>query len=970
MIPGDNTSIKWSDLIAPDNSISDLLNELKNVRAQYAQAANEVAASANSMSNALRGVSGATAEQQAKIKQSASAAEQLAKKHEQLTKGLSDVEKALIQVNRELKTKQNLDKLEEKIANTLKGSYDQMSATYSKLKLEFNSLSQEERENIDVGGKLATQLRLLYEEMDRIQQSTGKYQLGVGQYGRAINGLNQAASQLVRELPSATVSASTFFLAISNNIPIFVDQIQHLKQVNADLIASGKPGVNVLKETLKSFVSWNTVLVLGITLLTQYGEKIVDWVKELFKGKETFDVAAEAAKKFNEANRSIANSAVESTAKLKVLYTVATDEARSMEERNAAVRELKDEYPSYFSDLENEAILVGDAKTAYDELTVALTENAKARAYLDKITENEKEIVDLEFKRVEAADKVTKAKEFEAKAQEAVFQFANNAQISQATQSTLRAAKQRRIQAEAEAQAIEDQISLRKTLNSEFLKSLNVSALTADFSEGSRGGTETENEGQTRELEFIRALQDAKNDALEEGYEKELIITTTAIDRKIEDLQREYTESEDITEDGQQAILDLITFYEELKGQRALEIQVKWAKKREDQEKKDQDARNKAAAKEAADAARSRMEWYRTQVDFIDQTYELELAQIDATESNESRKTRLRLLAEKKRWQAIIKLNKEQGQVLTDTELATINEYIKAIDLEYKKAGPQDIYDLLGLGLDEDQKQVLDTVFGSVMDSLNEIAGAYVQAAQAAVDSANERVSAAQTVLDAERTARANGYANEVENAQKELALAKQTQQQALQQQEEAQKAQEAIATVSQAVNMVSASALIWSQLGFPWAIPAITVMWGAFAAAKIKAAQVAKQTTYGDGMVEYLNYGGSHASGNDLDFGITKDGTRRRVERGEMIGVINKRSVAKMGPERMGSILQSLNDGSFDSKFGMSVSYMNSMGRDIDLARVEKGIDTMIKQGNKKIYVVGDRVVEIDGNRKRIIKN
>lgn len=89
---------------------------------------------------------------------------------------------------------------------------------------------------------------------------------------------------------------------------------------------------------------------------------------------------------------------------------------------------------------------------------------------------------------------------------------------------------------------------------------------------------------------------------------------------------------------------------------------------------------------------------------------------------------------------------------------------------------------------------------------------------------------------------------------------------------------------------MVSATALIWSQLGFPLAIPAIAVMWATFAASKIKAAQLAKQTgetggteTYGDGTVEYLS-GGSHQSGKDVDLGTKPDGTRRRAEGGEFL--------------------------------------------------------------------------------------
>ena len=96
--------------------------------------------------------------------------------------------------------------------------------------------------------------------------------------------------------------------------------------------------------------------------------------------------------------------------------------------------------------------------------------------------------------------------------------------------------------------------------------------------------------------------------------------------------------------------------------------------------------------------------------------------------------------------------------------------------------------------------------------------------------------------MDAELEARANGYANNVVQAQKELDLAKKNQEKALKEQQKAQKQQAAIQTLQQIENMVTATALIWSQLGFPFAIPAIAVMWASFAASKIKAAQLANR--------------------------------------------------------------------------------------------------------------------------------
>lgn len=170
------------------------------------------------------------------------------------------------------------------------------------------------------------------------------------------------------------------------------------------------------------------------------------------------------------------------------------------------------------------------------------------------------------------------------------------------------------------------------------------------------------------------------------------------------------------------------------------------------------------------------------------------------------------------------------------------------------------------------------------MEQLTAFAERRVEIANQNLERADKEVESAQQVLNAEIAARDKGYANNVQNAQKELELAKRNQQKALQEQQKALKQQQAIQTVQEMGNLVASTALIWSQVGFPGAIPAIAIMWASFAASKIKAAQLAKQQeTYGEGTVELLS-GGSHQSGNDIDLGTKPDGTRRRAEGGEFL--------------------------------------------------------------------------------------
>jgi hypothetical protein len=367
----------------------------------------------------------------------------------------------------------------------------------------------------------------------------------------------------------------------------------------------------------------------------------------------------------------------------------------------------------------------------------------------------------------------------------------------------------------------------------------------------------------------------------------------------------------------------------------------------------------------------------------FDQTQALEASEFDLIRNSEERKTRFRLAQEKARLQKILELNKAAGVKMTDAEVKTIENTIAKINQEIEKSkGDErgnDIYGLFGLNLDDDQKEAISTSVSFAIEQLNSFLDAKVQAADAAVSAADKEVDASQRRLDAELEARANGYANNVAMAQKELDVAKKNQEKALKEQQKAQKAQAAIQTIQQIGNLVTASALIWSQLGFPFAIPAIAIMWGSFAAAKIKAAQLSKSAnaggseSYGDGTVELLA-GGSHQSGDDVDLGTKPDGTRRRAEGGEFFAVINKRNSRRFR-RLIPDVINSLNRGTFPQKYlnayntdGVNVTVQQNNAP--DLRDLKDDVREIKEQNRRRRYVDSNgNVIEIYKNLTRKIK-
>ncbi|GAB0482699.1 hypothetical protein KML24007_14450 [Alistipes indistinctus] len=179
------------------------------------------------------------------------------------------------------------------------GSLVRLSAEYGRLLDVYRNMSREDR-NGKQGQTLIKQLKDINDELATSEAAVGRYSRNVGNYASGFSPLNFQIQQVARELPSLTISAQQFFLAISNNLPMLVDEMQRARVANEALKKSGETTVPVWKQMLKSIGSWQTMLVVGITLLTAYGKEIGQWVKELFKGKKAIDEVAIAMEIANE----------------------------------------------------------------------------------------------------------------------------------------------------------------------------------------------------------------------------------------------------------------------------------------------------------------------------------------------------------------------------------------------------------------------------------------------------------------------------------------------------------------------------------------------------------------------------------------------------------------------------------------------------------------------------------------------
>lgn len=230
--------------------------------------------------------------------------------------------------------------------------------------------------------KQAQQAGAKIDKMPNPFENIGQNASQVAQATQQFNGLNMATQQLVRELPAASMGINTFFLAISNNLPIFADQVKNLRQ-------QGTSVAGVLKGIGTALFSWQTALVLGVTAVAMYGKEIGKWVVSLFKGKEALDAMADAEKTLRDVRRQGIVDAQEEITKIRLTVQAAQNATASIEERTNALRALKSEYPDYFANLSDEQIMYGDVADSVQALidkTIAL---AQARKAFNQLVENE-----------------------------------------------------------------------------------------------------------------------------------------------------------------------------------------------------------------------------------------------------------------------------------------------------------------------------------------------------------------------------------------------------------------------------------------------------------------------------------------------------------------------------------------------------------------------------------------------------
>lgn len=307
---------------------------------------------------------------------------EIARLTDKLNHATSEEAKAVANLREQLRQTNNEVKNEQKTILAASNSIEAMRLNVSKLKKEWASA--------DVGSeqfkRLSKELSEANAKLIEVESSVGIFGRNVGNYKSAFQGMQYSVQQVARELPSLSTGLSQFFLAISNNIPILVDNINKVREANAALAAEGKKGVPIFKQLASSIFSWQTALVVGITLLTVYGKDIQNFFRGLFKGKESLDdLNKETNKNIDGVGKSVA-----SIKKLQLQWNALCNDLNA---KKKFIEENKDAFHDLGVEVEN----VGDAENLLvsntDAFIQAITKRAQATAAMKLAEEKYEEAI-------------------------------------------------------------------------------------------------------------------------------------------------------------------------------------------------------------------------------------------------------------------------------------------------------------------------------------------------------------------------------------------------------------------------------------------------------------------------------------------------------------------------------------------------------------------------------------------------
>lgn len=159
-----------------------------------------------------------------------------------------------------------------------------------------------------------------------------------------LNNVKMSMQQIARELPALAMGPQMFFLAISDNIPMFTDALASARKEYEALTAAGKKATPVWKQVLSSLFSWQTAMAAAITLTVVYGKEIGNFIKSMMSAGKASISLADAQKKINDSFTSGSSKVGDQIAKIRSLQEQWNHLGNNLKEKKEFIKDNADEF--------------------------------------------------------------------------------------------------------------------------------------------------------------------------------------------------------------------------------------------------------------------------------------------------------------------------------------------------------------------------------------------------------------------------------------------------------------------------------------------------------------------------------------------------------------------------------------------------------------------------------------------------
>lgn len=920
--------IKTSDILQDDNldALIAKIKQLESVVESLTAALKKQELEASELEATTKTLNGTTAQGREQIAKNAKAADDVEKAYKTYQKAISDTNTQIQYYRTEANIANQIKKAEAKLAANVADSYNALSAQYSLIKIRLNAMSKAEREATDEGKALVKRSKEIHDEMKRLQAETGNTSLNVGNYTESIK---QALDE------TGLFSGQ---LAILTKVQSVYNSVQKAGAFVAGTFSTATSGASkmlkIFKLALISTGIGAIVVALGsLAAMFSKNQKVIDTVNQVLAGLgAVIDVIIDRAAVLGGA----------------IVKLFSGDFVGAAKDAKAAVAGVNDEMSREYQLAKQ---IEAQMQSMHKQQILLNIEREASRAKIKELN-------------LLAEDTTKSEKERAAAARNAIGIERDllNRQLENLKIRIAAQLGQSKFTKETEEQL--KRIASGAASADEVISNLGLSTSTVADLEEFEGVVTEFFRTQQESVELQTTLNNKLNTIEQQAAQKRKAAFEQRKRQEEEEKQRiEETQKARISQIEDEKAFALAKFDAETEYYNTSEA---YQRERAIERFNIEQEANRAILEEQKRFGMISLVQYETALLEMSAKQREFAAKIKANREKESPMALPGFDFGKKTEEMALKRVRE----ISDAAAKAVRDKLK------EQERPENIYDLLGINITDEGKDQVKSSLDFAKQQLTDFMNFRTQIANRNVQNADREVAAAENALNREIELQAAGLANNVATRQKDLSDAQARQREALKEQEQAQRAQQRIQTIEQSVNLITALAKVFKEVPFPLNIAASAVMLGAFASAKIQAANLARRQ-FGEGDYTILE-GGSHASGNDIFIGQGKDGRPEFAEGGEARMILSKRSTKKYR-SLLPEIFHALKAGTFESEFTRQANAARELplivntggGQLVNMKGVEKGIGHLIEQGKDRQYTDSKgRLVVKRGNRTTVYVN